>query len=150
MTNDELLAKEKTLSKKVDELKKELVEKQVALYKFNDYEETSKRIESLKSEIDHFKKSSFVYEDVASLITPKDIFEVSPLLEEFSLRQLGKDKKFLSNVSVLPSININPLTKNTIIANEFAKFMISLRESFIEALEQKLDKIESDIDYACN
>ena len=150
MTDDELLTKEKTLSKRVNELKKELVEKQVALYKFNDYEETSKRIKSLKGEIDHFKKSSFVYEDIASLITSKDIFEVSPVLEELSLRQLGKDKKFLSNVSVLPSININPLTRNTIIANEFSKFLISLRESFIEVLEQKLGKIESDIDCACN
>jgi len=47
MTNDELLAKENTLSRKVDELKKELVEKQVALCKYDGYEETSKRIKSL-------------------------------------------------------------------------------------------------------
>lgn len=139
----DLLNKEKLLSDKVKNLRKELLEKEAALYKFDEYESLQKYVERLNKEIKEIKNKPICFGSAST----DEYFCIPSTLTELKLFKI-KDEKVENKIPIIPEINTNlrPIISNIIASKEVKDFMISIREKLIEKSLEQLNKIEADID----
>ena len=87
----DMLTKEKKLTDKVKELRRDLLEKEATLYKFDDYEKCQEAKETLNKEISELKSIPFTYGSIYERASEGSIIDIPPTLSEISIRQYDKD-----------------------------------------------------------